>query len=127
MTPGCIARGGAWNGRRTTRWRRPRSLLARTGGQPPNAEILCGEARNRPHAVNPLGVTALHCAVRQGFNSIVKYLVAKATERVGDGDELKAWLDLKTLGVLKLAPIDGAAVRGHPSTIAPRVARCGHP
>ena len=70
-----------------------------------------------PMPPNPLGVTALHCAVRQGFNSIVKYLVAKATERVGDGDELKAWLDLKTLGVLKLAPIDGAAVRGHPSTI----------
>ena len=69
-------------------------------------------------APNPLGVTALHCAARQGFDAIVQYLVSKATERVGGaGDELNAWLDLKTAGPNYLSPIDGAAVRGHHSTI----------
>jgi hypothetical protein len=71
-----------------------------------------------PMPPNPIGVSALHCAARQGLNKIIRYLVAKAGERVGhDTPELRAWLNLRTNGLLKLVPIDGAAVSGHPSTI----------
>jgi hypothetical protein len=67
-------------------------------------------------APNGVGVTALIMAARQGYDQIVAYLLDTLAAREGDA-AVKAYLEHRTYGGLRLCAIDGAATRGHASTV----------
>jgi hypothetical protein len=65
---------------------------------------------------NGVGVTPLIMAARYGYDSIVTYLLDTVRAREGEA-AVKSYLEHKTTAGLGLTAIDGAATRGHPSTI----------
>ena len=71
---------------------------------------------------NAVGVSPLMYAARQGFDSICTYIL-DALEKSDGRDAMLAHLDLKTTAGLDLCAIDGAATRGHASTVKLLAAR----
>ena len=66
---------------------------------------------------NAVGVTPLIMSARQGFNTIVTYLIDTLQKVCKDEAEFKANLDIKSTAGLGLCAMDGAATRGHASTL----------